>query len=35
MKNDKKTFTTVQSKISELKEEESDLSESYGESQAD
>ena len=35
MKNDKKTFNTLQAKIEDLKEDESDISESYGESQAD
>ena len=35
MKKVNKTFTTIKSKISELKEDEYDLSDSYGESQAD
>ena len=32
MNKAKKTFITLQSKIADLKEEESELSESYGES---
>ena len=35
MKKSKNTFTTLQSKISELKEDKSDLSDSDGESQED
>ena len=35
MKKSKKIFTTLQAKISELKEEEYDPSDSDGESQAD
>ena len=35
MKKAKKTFKTLQAKISDLKEEESDLSDSDGESHAD
>ena len=35
MKKAKKTFTTLQAKISDIKEGESDLSESYVESHAD
>ena len=35
MKKVNKTFTTIKSNISELKEDEYDLSDSYGESQAD
>ena len=35
MKTAKKTFTTLQANISYLKEDESDLSDSDGESQAD
>ena len=35
MKKDKKTFTTLQDKIGDLKGEESDLSDSDGESHED
>ena len=35
MKKDKKTFTTLQAKISDLKKYKSNLSESDGESKAD
>ena len=34
MKKSKKTFATLQAKIADLKEDESDLSESDGESQS-